>query len=114
VPCRKGNPHMKELYAKYKPSGNIEFIWVSDDDRDHIAWKKAVDQDGINAWKHVLRGLRFENGQYYKDKDISELFGVHTLPTTILVGPDGRIVGRYGESSADHAVLDKKLETVFP
>lgn len=113
VPCRKGNPHMKELYAKYKPSGNIEFIWVSDDDRDHIAWKKAVDQDGINAWKHVLRGLRFENGQYYKDKDISELFGVHTLPTTILVGPDGKIVGRYGESSADHAILDKKLETVF-
>src|SRR5213075_1847845 len=31
VPCRKGNPHLKELYSKYKDMG-IEFIGVSDDD----------------------------------------------------------------------------------
>jgi thiol-disulfide isomerase/thioredoxin len=55
VPCRKGNPHLKELYAKYKSKG-IEFVGVSDDDRAEAKWKEAVAKDGIGMWKHVRRG----------------------------------------------------------
>lgn len=108
VPCRKGNPHLKELYAKYKDKG-IEFIGIADDDRAEEAWKKAVEKDGL-PWKHVRRGLKFVNGNYDRSTDISENFGIHTLPTKILIDPNGMIVGRYGEEEAE---LDKKLREVF-
>ena len=58
VPCRAGNPHLKELYAKYKEKG-IEFIGVSDDDSKPEAWHKAVEKDGL-PWRQVLRGLDME------------------------------------------------------
>lgn len=109
VPCRRGNPHLKELYAQYKSKG-IEFIGVADDDRAEDAWKKAVDKDGIGIWKHVRRGLKFANGNYDKTNDISENFGIHTLPTKILIDPNGVIVGRYGE---EEEPLNKKLQEIF-
>jgi thiol-disulfide isomerase/thioredoxin len=109
-PCRKGNPHLKELYAKYKDKG-IEFIGVSDDDSKPEAWRKAVEKDGL-PWRHVLRGLdmakRMKNEPY--DSDISEKFGIHTLPTKILIDPNGMIIGRYSE---EEGPLDKKLGEVF-
>lgn len=58
VPCRKGNPHLKELYAHYKTKG-FEIVGVSDDDRDNAAWKKAVEKDGL-PWIQVLRGLKYD------------------------------------------------------
>ncbi|MDI3319479.1 TlpA disulfide reductase family protein [Pinibacter soli] len=110
VPCRKGNPHLKALYAKYKDKG-IEFIGISDDDRNNAAWKKAVEKDGL-PWKHVLRGLdmdkRMKNEPY--DTDISEKFGIHTLPTKILIDPNGKIIGRY---SSEEEPLDIKLKEIF-
>ncbi|WP_262511105.1 TlpA disulfide reductase family protein [Chitinophaga flava] len=58
-PCRKGNPHLKALYTKYQSKG-FEIIGISDDDSNHDAWKKAVSQDGIGIWRHVLRGLDWQ------------------------------------------------------
>jgi len=109
VPCRKGNPHLKRLYAKYKDKG-IEFIGIADDDRAEDAWKKAVDKDGIGIWKHVRRGLKYENGVFDRSTDISENFGIHTLPTKILIDPNGIIIGRFSE---EEEPLDKKLQEVF-
>ena len=109
VPCRHGNPHLKELYAKYKNKG-IEFIGIADDDRAEDAWKKAVEKDDIGIWKHVRRGLKFQNGVFDRSTDISEKFGTHTLPTKILIDRTGLIIGRYGE---DEEALNKKLKEVF-
>jgi thiol-disulfide isomerase/thioredoxin len=109
VPCRKGNPHLKTLYAKYKARG-IEFIGIADDDRAEEAWKKAVEKDGIGIWKHVRRGLKYENGNFDRSTDISENFGIHTLPTKILIDPNGKIVGRYSE---EEKPLDDKLREIF-
>jgi len=109
VPCRKGSPHLKELYAKYKEKG-IEFIGIADDDRAEDAWKKAVEKDGTAIWRHVRRGLKYENGVFDRSTDINENFGIHTLPTRILIDPNGLIVGRYGE---DEDALNKKLEEIF-
>ncbi len=109
VPCRKGNPHLKELYAAYHAKG-FEVIGVSDDDRDHAAWKKAVAQDDL-PWKHILRGLKYANGVFDRSTDISEGFNISSLPTQLLIDPTGKIIGRYGEGAEDHALLDKQLET---
>ena len=110
VPCRKGNPHLKELYASYKDKG-MEIIGISDDDRNPDNWKKAVEKDGL-PWKHVLRGLDIQKKLSNKsnDRDISEKFGIHTLPTKILIDPLGMIIGRYGE---EEEALDIKLKEIF-
>ncbi|WP_298709626.1 AhpC/TSA family protein [Chitinophaga sp.] len=113
-PCRKGNPHLKEVYAKYKDKG-FEIIGISDDDSNHEAWKKAVAQDGIGIWKHVLRGLDMKKRQNNEPnpEDISDYYGIHSLPTKILIGPDGVIVGRYGGGGENDEAMDKKLAEVF-
>ncbi len=111
VPCRKGNPHLKELYAKYNAKG-FEVVGISDDDRDNAAWKKAVAQDGL-PWQHVLRGLKMVNGQFDRSTDINESFNISTLPTQILIDPTGKIIARYGDGGEDHAMLDSKLESLI-
>ncbi|MBE7169448.1 MAG: AhpC/TSA family protein [Williamsia sp.] len=115
VPCRKGNPHLKELYAQYKDKG-FEVIGVSDDDRDHAAWKQAVEKDGL-PWKHVLRGVKMtRNGEQVnvdRSNDILDYYNVSSLPTQILVDPAGKIIGRYSEGSEEQASLDKQLQTIF-
>src|SRR5690606_35082369 len=76
VPCRKGNPHLLQLYGKYKKKG-FEIIGVSDDDSNEKAWRKAVDQDKIGVWKHVLRGLKTTpQGGFDKSEDKSEAYGI--------------------------------------
>ena len=112
VPCRKGNPHLLSLYSKYKGQG-LEIIGVSDDDNNHEAWKKAVEKDGIGVWKHVLRGLKYENGNFDRTNDISENYGIHSLPTKILIDPNGVIIGRYGGGGENDEAMDKKFAEIF-
>lgn len=112
VPCRKGNPHLIDLYNKYKADG-FEIIGVSDDDSNESAWKKAVEKDQIGIWRHVLRGLKRVGNTFDRSQDISEHYGVHTLPTKILIDPDGVIIGRYASGAGSDDDLDRKLAEIF-
>ncbi|NLR59180.1 AhpC/TSA family protein [Chitinophaga polysaccharea] len=113
-PCRKGNPHLKELYTKYQSKG-FEIIGISDDDSNHEAWKKAVNQDGIGIWRHVLRGLDWSKRQKNlpNPEDVSDYYGIHSLPTKILIDPNGVIIGRYGGGGEDDEAMNKKLKEIF-
>ena len=113
VPCRKGNPHLLSLYSKYKDKG-FEIIGVSDDDGNRDAWQKAVDKDCIGVWKHVLRGLKYNgNGNFDRSNDISDHYGIHSLPTKILIDPNGVVIGRYGGGGENDEAMDKKLSKIF-
>ncbi|HEY8387746.1 MAG TPA: TlpA disulfide reductase family protein [Parasegetibacter sp.] len=113
IPCRKGNPHLLELYKKYKDKG-FEIIGVSDDDSKLENWRKAVEEDGIGVWKHILRGLkRTADGGFNRSASISDRYGIHTLPTKILIDPQGVIVGRYGGGGENDEAMDKKLREIF-
>ncbi|QEC45967.1 AhpC/TSA family protein [Pseudobacter ginsenosidimutans] len=114
VPCRKGNPHLLSLYSKYKDKG-FEIIGISDDDSNHEAWKKAVEKDGIGVWKHVLRGLDMKKKMAGEEnpEDVSDYYGIHSLPTKILIDPNGVIVGRYGGGGENDEAMDKKLKEIF-
>ena len=113
VPCRKGNPHLISLYNKYKSKG-FEIIGVSDDDATQDAWKKAVEVDKIGIWRHILRGLKKTPDGFDRSEDISgEGYGIHTLPTKILIDKEGKIIGRYGGGGGTDEDLDKKLSEIF-
>jgi len=110
VPCRASNPHLKELYTKYHDKG-IEFIGISDDDSKPEAWHKAVEKDGL-TWRQVLRGFDMEKLMKNEPnpRDISEKYGISSLPTKILIDRSGKIIGRYSE---EEGPLDAKLKEIF-
>ncbi|WP_159520666.1 TlpA disulfide reductase family protein [Sunxiuqinia indica] len=114
APCRAGNPHLIEVYNKYNDKG-LEILGVSDDDSNPEAWKKAVEKDQIGIWHHVLRGFEYnrETREMNRENDISEGYNIHTLPTKILVGPDGIIVGRFGGGGGTDEDMDKMLDEIF-
>lgn len=107
VPCRKGNPHMIELYNTYKSKG-FDVISISDDGKNDTAWKTAVLQDNIGIWHHVLTGPAGSKN------DINGSYGVRTLPTKILIDPQGKIIGRYGDNlGGTDDDMDKMLASIF-
>ena len=113
VPCRKSNPHVKALYDKYRKKG-FDVVYVADnDDRPENALK-AIEQDGIKKYHHVLRGLKImkdANGKmtgYDKSEDVSEQYAIHFLPTKYLIDREGNIIGKVTDEE-----LDAKLKEIF-
>jgi thiol-disulfide isomerase/thioredoxin len=98
-PCRAGNPHLIELYTKYRNSG-LEFIGISDDNKNVAGWKKAIKDDKIDIWPQVLRGT--------ENNDIAKNYKVAAYPTKILIDKQGKIVGIFSDQD-----LDKKLSQIF-
>ncbi len=98
-PCRRENPNVVALYNKYKHKG-FDVFGVSLD-RDHQAWVRAIEQDGL-TWHHIsdLQGWRSEH---------AALYSVNSIPQTILIDPQGRIIQRNlrGEQLAE------KLREIF-
>jgi len=115
VPCRKGNPHMIVLYNKYSSKG-FDMIGISDDDRKPELAKAAIAKDGVGIWHHILRGLNMDLAMKHlpNPKDLDEKYGIHSIPTKILIDPSGKIIGRYGDSiGGSDEDLDKMLESIF-
>ncbi|MHA4806982.1 AhpC/TSA family protein [Flavitalea flava] len=111
VPCRHGNPHLIGVYRKYHADG-FDIIGVSDDNYSPSAWKVAVEKDSIGIWHHVLRGYDSKLNSAGKENpaDISGKYGIHSLPTKILIDRDGKIVGRF---DSDKEPLDVQLAKIF-
>jgi len=114
VPCRQSNPHMLELYKKYHDSG-LEMVYVSDDDSNPDAWRKAVEKDGLTGegFHHVLRGYKMdrETGERDQRNDISSKYAIHYLPTKYLIDREGRIVCKINEG--EDAKLDEQLQQLL-
>ena len=113
VPCRKSNPHVKALYDKYNKKG-FDVVYVADNDSNPQEALKAIEQDGIKKYHHVLRGLitkKDANGRmigYDKSEDVSERYAIHFLPTKYLIDREGKIIGKVTDEE-----LDAKLKEIF-
>lgn len=83
-PCRKENPHVVELYKKYKSKG-FDILGVSLDSKKED-WLKAIADDGL-TWTHVsdLGG--------WKNK-VALQYGVSAVPLTILLDENGKIIAK--------------------
>jgi peroxiredoxin len=82
-PCRRANPEIVELYDEYHGQG-FEILGVSLD-RDTASWRKAIADDNL-AWSHIsdVKGWNCE---------AARLYGVPSIPHTVLVDRDGIIRG---------------------
>lgn len=98
-PCRRENPHIVKIYDEFKVKG-FEIFGVSFD-RNREDWIQAIHQDGI-TWPQVS-DLMFWNSAAGK------LYGVRSIPHTVLIGPDGTII----DKNLRHEQLREKLVEVL-
>ena len=98
-PCRREMPHVKAAYEKYKDKG-FDVVGLSFD-QDKEAWTGAI-QSLAQPWHHLsdLKGWKCVAG---------EVYGINSIPATLLVGPDGKIVANNLRGDA----LEKKLEELL-
>lgn len=82
-PCRRENPHVVELYNKYKEYG-FTVVGVSLD-REREKWLEAIENDGL-TWTQVSE-LNYFNTQAAND------YGVVAIPHPVLIDQEGIIIG---------------------
>jgi thiol-disulfide isomerase/thioredoxin len=84
-PCRQESPNLVRIYNKFKGK-NFTILSVSLDE-DASKWKAAIAQDGL-VWKNHVSDLRGWNS------GMPGLYGFDGIPFTVLVNPEGRIIGK--------------------
>ncbi len=98
-PCRRENPNVVRLYERFHDKG-FEILGVSLDKRRE-PWLQAIEKDRL-TWKHVSDLKGWEN-------EAARLYGVRSIPHTVLLDPEGRILARNLRGPA----LEAKLEEIF-
>ena len=96
VPCIESFPYMQQVYAKYKDRKDVVFMIVNSGSKnsldDAMGWVKA----------HTYR-LPF----YYNDRRLAEAFEVNTIPSTFIIGRDGKI--KYKTVGFEGPMMQAKL-----
>jgi len=83
-PCRMANPHVVEVYHKYKSRGFDVFSVSLDRPGQKDAWVAAIKQDGLE-WDNHVSDLQFWNCAP------AQTYGVRGIPATFLVDRNGNI-----------------------
>lgn len=99
-PCRRENPNVVAAYQRYNKDG-FEIFSVSLD-KDKTKWVRAIQQDGL-LWPNHVSDLQGWNNAASRD------YGVSSIPHTILVGRDGKIIATHLRGAA----LEAKLAELF-
>ena len=101
-PCRKENPHVVQLYEKYKDKG-FTVMSVSLD-KSYENWVAAIEKDNL-SWPYHVSDL-----QQWSSK-VGRMYGVSGIPFTVLIDQEGKIIGtrlRGAELTAELArIFDK-------
>jgi peroxiredoxin len=80
--CRIENPQFVALYKDFQPKG-LEIVSISQDE-DPDTWQKAIAKDGVGIWRQIQD----------RDGNISETFSISSLPQNLVLGRDGKIIGK--------------------
>lgn len=115
-PCRMANPHVVEVYNKYKDKGFTVFSVSLDgvDDRARASlspeqlnaqlaaskekWTKAIEQDKLTWTNHVSDLKKWSSSA-------AQLYGVNSIPRTFLIGRDGKIVAVNPRNTLEEELL---------
>jgi thiol-disulfide isomerase/thioredoxin len=99
-PCRGELPNVIATYKKYHPQG-FEVIGVSlDSDKDKLT-AFLQKQDGM-VWPQFFDGQGWQNALAVK-------YGVESIPFTVLIGTDGKIIGTSLRGEALAPAVEKAL-----
>lgn len=99
-PCRKEMPNVVEAYKAFKDKG-FGIVGVSlDENADK--WKDAITTLNI-TWPQMSDLQGWNNAG-------AKLYGVNSIPATVLVDQDGTIVARNLRGDAIKAKLDELLK----
>ena len=80
-PCRKQHPLYQEVMDRFKKRADVVFLAVStDEDRASVA--------------PFLEEQKWDTSSTYFEDGLSRLLQVTSIPTTVLVGKDGRVASR--------------------
>jgi peroxiredoxin len=102
VPCRKGIPNWKKVYAKYHHKG-FNIISVSND-RNWNDWVRALDQEKM-PWTQVIDEFPSQ-GSLAK---VCELYAVGSMPFFVLLDEKGKVI----LASGDENIVTKKIEEIL-
>jgi thiol-disulfide isomerase/thioredoxin len=84
-PCRKENPNVVAIYSQYHDKGFEVFSVSLDKDRD--SWLAAIAKDKL-VWPNHVSDLK-----YWKSAGAA-IYGVSSIPYTVLIDKKGRIVAK--------------------
>ncbi len=99
-PCRRENPNVVKEYNNFHDDG-FEIFSVSLDS-DAAKWAAAVEKDGLIWDDHVSDLAGWKNAA-------AKNYGIQSIPHTILVGRDGKIIATHLRGAA----LQSKLNELF-
>jgi thiol-disulfide isomerase/thioredoxin len=96
-PCRQSFPWMNEMQGKYGSKG-LQIVGVNLD-------AKRADADQFLAQLPARFTLAFD-----AKGDTAKLFGVKGMPTSVLIGPDGKVLAVHqGFKDEDRSALEAKF-----
>ena len=98
-PCMREMPNVKMNYEKYHAKG-FNVVGLSFD-RSAEPWKRAIREQGLN-WIH-LSDLQYWNTVAAKT------YGINSIPSSLLIDPDGIIIARDLRGPA----LGEKLKEIY-
>lgn len=98
-PCRRENPHVVKLYSQYHDKG-FDVFGVSLD-RSRESWLNAIESDGL-TWTQV-------SDLKYWQSEAAKLYQVKSIPHTMLIDRDGKIIAKKLRGEA----LEEKLKELF-
>ena len=102
VPCHTALPGLRKLYARYHDKG-FEILGLAT-------------ETSIDAWVKDINKLKLPWPQMV-DRRVNSIsqqqFAITQYPTTVLVDPNGKIIGRYGDNGKTEDDMEKQLAEIF-
>jgi thiol-disulfide isomerase/thioredoxin len=84
-PCRRQIPELVALYKRYNKSRGLVIIGMSCD---------LLQGDGLRAVAPFVEEFQINYPIALADERLVDSLGVEAIPTTLFVGPDGKIISR--------------------
>jgi cytochrome c biogenesis protein CcmG/thiol:disulfide interchange protein DsbE len=98
-PCKKSFGWMNEMQEKYKAQG-FKIIAINLDDKSE------------DAKKFLLQNPAKFTVAFDPKKEFATVYGVKGMPTSFLIGKNGKIINQHlGFSAADSGNLEKQIKT---
>jgi len=99
-PCRRDNPHVVGLYEKYKDRGFTVMSVSLDKSKEN--WVAAIEKDNL-SWPNHVSDL-----QQWSSR-VGRMYGVNSIPFTVLIDQEGKIVQTKLRGEALTAELERLL-----